>query len=72
MEWSDIPEDLREKGYEIMKKEGTYLEFLRWKKRGTIPKMQKMFEDLFARHGQKLDGDPDSKVDLDGGKDGQG
>lgn len=51
----------REKAIEVMKREGTYLTYLRWKKRGADKKMADMIEDVFNRHGQNLDGDLDFK-----------
>jgi hypothetical protein len=62
----DLSDELISKAHEIMKEEKTYLTFLRYQKRGLHKKMQDMLEDLFDRYGQKLDGNPDSKVDIDG------
>ncbi len=52
-----------EKAEKIFKQEGTYLTWLKWKKRKAEGKMAKMMEDLINRHGQNLDGDLDFKHD---------
>jgi len=50
-----------EKAEAIFKKEGTYLTWLKWKKRGSENKMANMMEDIISRYGQNLDGDLDFK-----------
>lgn len=54
-------EEKRQKAEEIMKEEGTYLNYLKWKKRGAWKKMESMIEDVINRHGQNLDGDLEFK-----------
>jgi hypothetical protein len=59
-----VVNELQEKAFEIMKKEGTYLKFMRYAKRGHTEKAQDMMEDLFNRYGQDLSGDPTKKINI--------
>ncbi len=54
-------EEKRVKAEEIMRQEGTYLTYLKWKKRGAWSKVEAMIEDVINRHGQNFDGDLEFK-----------
>ena len=54
-----------EKLKKIMLKEGTYLRYLRFLKRGALHKTARIVEDIYDRHGQNLDGDLDAKYNED-------
>jgi hypothetical protein len=52
----DAPDKLA-KAEEILKKEGKYLQYLMFKRRGATKRVEAILEDLFNRYGQNLDGD---------------
>ena len=53
-----------EKLHEIMKKEGTYLKYLRWNQRAP-KRAADIVEDIYDRHGQQLDGNTGKKYKLE-------